>query len=225
MMKALLETVEISIRESKLYEISKEMKDKIRDTVELDKPLVFEKKGYTLEEVERRPLTETERKDIQEKTGWTDKQIDKCTINEDGTVYFKCDNEHLEGQKHEPSGVEYVRKTIDINGLRVEVVVPQFDSLLDVQLPEDLLKESNSTHIKECDRQLKDAVDKGSEIGAKFTTKQLEQINDGKTPEGYTWHHDAEVGKMQLVETKLHDKTQGGAAHTGGKAIWDGGYS
>ena len=59
----------------------------------------------------------------------------------------------------------------------------------------------------------------------KFTEDQIEDIMDGKTPEGYTWHHDADTGKMQLVETKMHDRTQGGAAHTGGKSIWGGGYS
>ena len=33
------------------------------------------------------------------------------------------------------------------------------------------------------------------------------------------------TGKMQLVKVEDHDRTQGGAAHTGGKALWGGSYS
>ena len=34
-----------------------------------------------------------------------------------------------------------------------------------------------------------------------------------------------ETGKMQLVKVEDHDRTQGGAAHTGGKALWGSSYS
>ena len=47
----------------------------------------------------------------------------------------------------------------------------------------------------------------------------MELILDGETPDGYTWHHDAEVGKMQLVESDIHMKT----GHTGGRTVWGGG--
>lgn len=172
----------------------------------------------------RRDLTEGERKEIQEKTGWTDKQMDKCTMNEDGTVHYKTDNEHLEGQVHEPSGVKYVKKVVDINGVKVEVVVPAFDSVLDVQLPENLEKTSNDKQFKVCNQALKEKVESDPAFKKQFTEDQLEDIMDGEVPEGYTWHHDAETGKMQLVETAKHDRTQGGAAHTGGKALWGGSY-
>ena len=56
-----------------------------------------------------------------------------------------------------------------------------------------------------------------------FSEEQIEQINEGITkggaPDGYTWHHDAETGKMQLVDSDLH----GDSRHTGGRAIWGGG--
>ena len=45
------------------------------------------------------------------------------------------------------------------------------------------------------------------------------KIEDGETPDGYTWHHDAEAGKMQLVDFETHQKT----GHTGGRYIWGGG--
>lgn len=37
-----------------------------------------------------------------------------------------------------------------------------------------------------------------------------------ETPEGYTWHHHEETGKMILIETQVHRDF----AHTGGFAIW-----
>ena len=58
-----------------------------------------------------------------------------------------------------------------------------------------------------------------------FTEEQLEEIEDGDTSSGYVWHHNDETGKMQLVNIEDHDRSQGGAAHTGGKALWGGSYS
>lgn len=211
--------LEIGTQAIPLIKLASDMIDKVMDSSELDKP--FPK----IEKKEARQLTENEEADIKKKTGWSDEQIKKCTIDEDGVIHYKCDNEQLEGKKHEPSGVEYIRKKIEINGVKVECVVPKFDSKFDVQLPEKLLNESNPKQFKECNKQLKENVKNDSTWYTKFTKEQYEDIMDGKTPEGYTWHHDVEMGKMQLVETKKHDRTQGGAAHTGGKAIWGGGYN
>jgi len=224
-MSAFMQFAEINWKESSLAKLAKEMTNKSMDITELDKPLLAEKRNDSSEKKETRPLTEDEKNDIQQKTGWSEEQMKKCTIDEDGVIHYKCDNEEFEGKKHEGSGVEYVRKTIDVNGVKVEVVVPEFDSAFDAQLPKDLLKESNPKQFKECNQQLKDTINKDPELRKKFTEEQIEDIMDAKTPEGYTWHHDAETGKMQLVETKIHDRTQGGAAHTGGKSIWGGGYN
>ncbi|MFA9558149.1 HNH endonuclease [Evansella sp. AB-rgal1] len=220
-MNAFMKFAEIQWQDSPLTQLAKENPFKSMDQKELDKPLSMKD---TTEKKETRPLTPEEEKDIQAKTGWTDEQMKKCTIDEDGVIHFKTNNEHMEGQQHEPSGVMYVRKTIELNGVKVEVVVPDFDSAFDAQLPDDILKDSNVRQFKECNEQLKDAVEKDPELASKFTKDQLEDIMDGRTPEGYTWHHDAESGKMQLVETKQHNAPEGGAPHTGGRALWGGGY-
>ncbi|MHC0037730.1 HNH endonuclease [Pseudoneobacillus sp. C159] len=208
--------------DSELKRLAKELPNKTMDIKELDKPLFSSDVG---EKKEIRSLTDEEAKELKEKTGWTDQQIrTKCTIDQDGIIHYRCDNQDLEGKIHEPSGVQYVRKTIDVNGVKVEVVVPDFDSVYDAELPDELLKEDNPKQFAECNRQLKKAIENDTDLNSKFSDEQIEDIMDGKTPEGYTWHHDAEVGKMQLVETAKHDRTQGGAAHTGGKALWGGGY-
>lgn len=175
-------------------------------------------------ETKTRELTDEERQHLKDTLGWTDRQIAKCTIGDNGTIYYRTDREDLEGKTAE-NGVRYERKSVVIKGIKVEGVFPVFHSAFDVQLPEDLEKASNAKQFKECNKQLKEAVQSAPDLRKQFTSEQLEDIDDGKTPEGYVWHHNEETGKMQLVKIEDHDRTQGGAAHTGGKALWGGGYN
>lgn len=129
-------------------------------------------------------------------------------------------NQDLEGKKHPETGVPFVVKVVENSeGELVEVVVPEFNSVFDAQLPEKLFEATDNEQFTECNRQLKEAVQKDPELAAQFTYEQLQQIMNGDTPDGYTWHHDAEKGKMQLVDAKTHAQT----GHTGGKVIWGGG--
>ena len=168
-----------------------------------------------------RELTDEEKQKLKDILGWTDRQISKCMISEDGVIHYKTDREDLEGKTAE-NGVRYERKTVEINGVKVEGVFPVFNSKFDAQLPDDLQKSSNVKQFSECNRQLKEAIENNPELAKEFTDEQLEDIKNGDTPEGYTWHHNEEAGKMQLVKSEDHDRTQGGAAHTGGKALWGG---
>lgn len=138
---------------------------------------------------------------------------------ENAPEHMPCRNENLEGQKHPETGVPFEKKEVEVDGKKVEVVVPVFDSAFDAQLPEDMYTETDSEQFKECNAQLKNAVENDKELRDKFDDEQLEQIMNGETPDGYTWHHDAETGKMQLVDTETHQKT----GHTGGRSIWGGG--
>ena len=171
-----------------------------------------------------RELTEDEKTMLQETLGWTEKQISKCTIDEDGVIHYKTDREDMEGKTGE-NRITYERKTVDIHGIKVQGVFPVFESVCDVQLPEDLEKASNARQFRECNNQLKENIANDPELRASFSEEQLEEIEDGDTPSGYVWHHNEETGKMQLVKIEDHDRTQGGAAHTGGKALWGGSYS
>ena len=129
-------------------------------------------------------------------------------------------NESLEGDVHPVTGVPFEKKTVqDADGNEVTGVFPVFESKFDAQLPEDLLQETDSKQFGECNRQLKEATESDPELAEKFTPEQLEQIQNGDTPDGYTWHHNEENGKMQLVDSDTHAHT----GHTGGRAIWGGG--
>ena len=131
-------------------------------------------------------------------------------------------NQDLEGKEHPETGVPFEKKIVKNDaGEDVEVVVPKFDSKFDAQIPEDLEKASDKEQNEECNRQLKEAVENDPDLKEQFTDEQLEQIMDGETPDGYTWHHDAEKGKMQLVDSGTHART----GHTGGRVIWGGGQS
>ena len=140
--------------------------------------------------------------------------------NNNDVKSMQTKNQNLEGKKHPETGVPFVRKEVENSeGEKVEVVVPEFESVFDVQLPEELLEATDNEQFAECNKKLKEAIEKDPNLMDKFTDEQFAQILDDETPDGYTWHHDAEKGKMQLVDSKTHAKT----GHTGGKAIWGGG--
>ena len=82
-----------------------------------------------------------------------------------------------------------------------------------------MYKASDREQFNECNAQLKNEIATNPDLREKFDDEQLEQIENGDTPDGYTWHHDAEAGKMQLVDTETHQRT----GHTGGRSIWGGG--
>lgn len=130
-------------------------------------------------------------------------------------------NEDLEGTDHPVTGIPFVKTKIETtNGETEEGVFPVFESEFDAQLPAELYESTDNEQFKECNSQLKEWVDKNhSEAREKFSDEQLEDIAEGNTPEGYTWHHNEVKGKMELVDTEKHAKT----AHTGGKSIWGGG--
>ena len=217
---------EVSFKDCPLGRKSLEVPKEV-DLLNLDKPISLEplalEKYKDVTDNEFRDLTDEEKADIKKALGWVDAQIAKCKINEEGIIQYRTDNCDFEG-KEGPREVRYERKRVIIHGVVIEGVFPVFNSLFDVQLPRELERASNAKQFGECNRQLKAAVEKDPDLRDKFTAEQLEEIADGETPTGYTWHHNEEEGKIQLVKTEEHDKTQGGAAHTGGKALWGDKY-
>lgn len=189
------------------------------DLDELDRP-ILEWTDLKLEfiESEARPLTQEEKDYYKEKLGCSGSLLESATIDENGKIYLKTINESKEGQKGE-DGVEYVRKTFEVNGVEVEGVFPQFESAIDVQLPEELAHAKDSEQARYGNQELKEKVQSDPEFAKQFNEEQLEQIENGETPDGYTWHHNEEPGKMQLISTEDHQNNR----HTGGKAIWGGG--
>lgn len=170
-----------------------------------------------LEDSNTRELTEEEKQELKEKLGWSDEKLKKCTIDEDGVIHYKTDRSDLEGKTAE-NGVPYERRRIEINGVVIEGVFPKFESTFDTELAPDNLK--TKAYAKECNAALKEAIQNDPELRSKFTPEQIQDIEEGRTPRGYVWHHNEEPGKMQLVKREDHDRAIGGAAHTGGNSLW-----
>lgn len=143
-------------------------------------------------------------------------------LNETKVESINTINSHLEGTTHPESGISYEIDTVSLrDGRIIEGVFPEFESIVDIQLPEELLQETDRFQMGNCNEQLKEILDKNPELRGEFTERQLEQIDSGYRPEGCTWHHHQQVGKMQLVESSVHDVSR----HTGGKSLWGGGRS
>lgn len=146
--------------------------------------------------------------------------VNSNETEEDSPRTIKTINDSLVGQNHPETGVPYVEKEVVTDtGEKVKGVFPHFDSKIDVQLPEDMEQAPDRTQFAECNKQLAERVAKDPELRSQFTEDQLADIEDGYTPEGYTWHHNEEKGKMQLVDSDIHSQTR----HTGGRNIWGGG--
>ncbi len=133
-------------------------------------------------------------------------------------IHVTCTREDLAGQKHPETNVPYETKIVEVNGKQLEVTVPRFESKYDTHLEPEQLQADRAKHNEICNAKLKEYCEQNPEWAQEtFSQKQLDQINCGKNPEGYTWHHDGgEVGHMQLVDSKTHHDTR----HTGGIAIW-----
>lgn len=143
---------------------------------------------------------------------------DKSEVNdmEEESKEVKTRNYHLEGEEHPVTDIPYERDTLPDGR---EGVFPVFPAITEVQLPEDLYQATDRQQFNACNEELKNQIQNDPELKSKFSEEQLAQIENGRTPSGYTWHHHQQDGKMQLVPTDIHDKS----AHTGGKALWGGG--
>lgn len=129
-------------------------------------------------------------------------------------------NQALEGDVHPITGVPFEQKTVvDAAGNQATGVFPKFESAFDAKLPEDMLKASDKEQFAECNHQLQEHIGKNPDSTSSFSAEQLDQVRNGDTPDGYTWHHNEELGKMQLVKSDVHGLT----GHTGGRSIWGGG--
>lgn len=202
-----LKLSEAGIGKSPLSEIAKSVENKNMNKNELDEPMVKEI-GLSNKE-----------KNILKENGMSDSLIENASKDKNGTIQLKTLNSSLEGIKHDTTLVAYNKKSIEVGGFRVEGVFPEFESVFDTKLSKENYNATDKNQFKECNSKLKEAVQNDKILRKNFNEQQLEMIENGETPRGYTWHHNERIGEMQLVKTDVHNKT----AHTGGKAIWGGG--
>ena len=133
---------------------------------------------------------------------------------------LKTRNWELAGDVHPETGVPFVRDTVTLSdGTVREGVFPEFTATYETTLPDELLKATDYQQSQYSNEQLREAVERDPSLKERFNETQIEQIRKAETPDGFTWHHHQETGRMQLVDTSTHLRT----GHTGGKEIWGGG--
>ncbi|WP_428912049.1 HNH endonuclease [Niallia sp. Krafla_26] len=131
-------------------------------------------------------------------------------------------NSSLAGLEHPETGVPFVEKEVVVSDDQVyEGTFPLFESPFKVVIAEELYVESDAVHFNLANDTLHQSIQADPSIVHELGLSQsdVQALENGETPEGYTWHHHEEPGVLQLVDETTHAQT----AHTGGRAIWGGG--
>ncbi len=120
-------------------------------------------------------------------------------------------NVHLAGAEHPVTKIPFNERGF-----------PVFDGVAERDLrisPEKALIRDRPSHFREATGKLREDIDAGRVPASAFTERQLDAIDRGlaKIP-GLTWHHHQDVGRLQLVRTDIHNKTN----HIGGFKMWYG---
>lgn len=130
-------------------------------------------------------------------------------------------NARYKGEEYK--GVPFTEKKLKYsNGSRERRVVPEFEYKCEIKLKKRDYLDSREEHFKYCNEQLQKAIKKDKELRQEFSTKELQEIENGikgNAPSGYTWHHNEEEGVIQLVDAKVHSEVR----HTGGYSMWGAG--
>ena len=152
--------------------------------------------------------------------GMSEGIIKECVQDKDGQVHLKDRQAKLDSAEKSKLAVPYIQKKLDVNGVSVIGNFPVFNARFECVLPTDKLVATDTMQMKECTKQLQDALNNNPKMVNSFTPKQLEQIRAGEPRiSGLTWHHNEEKGKMQLVDAGQHLVNK----HIGGNAIWGSG--
>lgn len=201
-----------------------EMADEIEQMSdeELDALESYANREYTLEDREQDEITVSKQevdaaisKDKLE--GYIDRKGQPSTP--EGSALERYENVDISTRHAKNPTVEYTEETVRIDGRSVTGSFPEFESSKDVQLPDDLRFSRINQQEKYCNAELqKDVTENPDKYRDVFDEKQMEDIRSGKTPEGFTWHHHQEVGRMQLVDSKEHNANR----HDGGFILWGG---
>ena len=104
---------------------------------------------------------------------------------------------------------------------------PVFQSKFDTHLTEEHFGSGKTNqHFKQANENLAEQLNKNPNLAKELglTNEQVEHFKkippSGDSPDGLTWHHHQELGRMQLIDQEAHDTFR----HTGGMSIWGGGY-
>lgn len=131
-------------------------------------------------------------------------------------------NMDLAGDTHDSTNVPFEKNIVESDtGKPVEGVFPVFDPAFEMELPSDVLQETDTIHIGIANMELHEAIMNNPNLAdeLELSAKDVDNLYSSVTPDGYHWHHHEEIGRMQLVDENIHQET----GHTGGRNVWGGG--
>lgn len=207
----MLESDMVTPKKKEIKGSDTELKAKLAEATNCLEPV------HTAEGLSLRDLTDREKQRLRN-IGMTSANIEKCKVDKMGAFHLDCRNSNMEGTRHPVTGVCFERKLISINDVKIEGVFPKFQSVTELRLPEKLYRATEGDQFRYLNARLREEVHNNPSLQDKFTEQQLQMIEKGYNPTGYTWHHNESCGTMQLVETAKHAAT----GHTGGDSIWGG---
>lgn len=110
-------------------------------------------------------------------------------------------------------------KKADELGIKIsQYNMPEFEAVFEMRIAMDHFDKERHVHDRIANKVLKEAVESNDDFKKEFTPRQLQQIKNNITPDGFTWHHDGNPppGRMQLVDSYVHSSLR----HTGGYSLW-----
>lgn len=131
-------------------------------------------------------------------------------------------NGHLDGMVHSETGVPFEQKTIELtNGELQTGTFPVFESKFSVVLVEEMYLESDTVQFNIANDTLFHSISTNPGLAGDLglSAEDIQDIQNGNTPDGYVWHHSEQPGVLQLVNEETHQNT----GHTGGRELWGGG--
>lgn len=146
--------------------------------------------------------------------------VDNLKLKETPVTELQTIRTDLAGKEHPETGVRYEQKTVELpNGEICKGVFPEFEMVYEVELDPSQYLESDGRQFRFANNELYASIIENPDLAKAFSPDQLEQIQLGRTPDGYVWHHSETPGVLQLVDKEIHELTR----HTGGRSLWGGG--
>ncbi|MBX3457830.1 MAG: HNH endonuclease [Candidatus Paracaedibacteraceae bacterium] len=114
----------------------------------------------------------------------------------------------MAGMRNAKSGVTY-----DARGNPDFTEFMKYETMLS---PREFYGLKSRDHMRFATQQLRSDIQAGRVDASKFNSHQMAQINAGKAKiNGFTWHHDQQARRMQLVREDKHSDT----SHTGSASL------
>ncbi len=152
--------------------------------------------------------------------------IDVTPIN-NGKWVDEIGNEGVRGESKWCPNDQYTQEQLNkfgVDGIEYKNGYPDFErvSFFGCTLEPDEFFDSDKTQFDGCNFTLLNEIEDNPETARlyNFDEEQMDDLENGKTPYGYTWHHDTtETGRLLLVPTAIHQACR----HSGGRSSWGGG--